>query len=43
MDPLLGAGVDEAPQVRLQALVHPFRLAVRLRVVGGTHGELDLC
>ena len=39
--PLLWAGVDKAPEKCFEALVHPLRLAIGLRVVGGAHAELS--
>ena len=35
--PLLRAGVDEAPEKGFKAWVHPLRLAIGLRVVGRAH------
>ena len=39
--PLLGAGMNKAPEKCFEALVHPLRLAIGLRVVGGAHAELS--
>ena len=39
--PLLGAGMNKAPEKCFEALVHPLRLSIGLRVVGGAHVELS--
>ena len=39
--PLLGAGMNKAPEKCFEALVHPLRLAIGLRVIGRAHAELS--
>ena len=41
--PLLRAGINKAPEKCFEALVHPLRLAIGLRVVGRAHAELSTC
>ena len=33
--------MDEAPEIRFHALIHPLRLAVRLGMIGGAHTQLN--